>query len=71
MTDLAGDHDPEISLIIDEYKRLKKHNENHELLKYLSMVESEYLAHSQNKEVWNEFLDKHDSKKDKIPIPLY
>lgn len=35
MVDLASDHDSAISLIIDEYRRLKKHNENHDSLKYI------------------------------------
>ncbi len=70
MTDLASDHDSAIRLIIDEYRRLQKHNKNHELLKYLSKVENEGIAYSRDEKILNEFLDKYAPKSENTPTAV-
>jgi hypothetical protein len=39
MSDIASDHDAAIMLIVEEYQRLQKHDQNHELLKYITKVD--------------------------------
>ncbi len=70
MGDLASDHDSAISLIIDEYRRLEKNNKNHELLKYLSKVENEGIAYSNDEKTLDEFLDKYAPKEENTPTAV-
>lgn len=70
MGDLASDHESAISLIIDEYRRLKKHNENHELIKYLSKVEDGGFNYSNNEKILNEFLDKYSPRSENTPTAV-
>ena len=70
MGDLASDHDAAISLIIDEYRRLQKHDSNHKLLKYLSKVENDGIAYAKDEKIIDEFLDKYAPKEENTPTAV-
>lgn len=58
MSGIAEDHDAAIKLILEEYPRLKSHNPNHELLKYICDLTEEGFRYSPDESVRQEFLDK-------------
>lgn len=62
MEDLASDHDSAIGLIIDEYRRLEKHNKNHDLLKYVYDVTENGFKFNQDEKINDEFYKKFDHK---------
>ena len=70
MGDLASDHDSAIRLIINEYRRLEKHNKNHKLLTYLSKVHDEGIAYSNDEKVVDEFLDKYAPINENTPAAV-
>lgn len=63
MGDLASDHDAAIELIIGEYHRLHAHNSNHELLQYITNVNSQGFENLGEK--YEEFLDRFETPEDK------
>jgi len=64
MGDLASDHESAISLIIDEYRRLEKHDNTHKLLKYIFDITNEGFKYSKDKKIRNEFFDKYNPTED-------
>src|SRR3989344_5530766 len=70
MGDLASDHESAIRLIIDEYRRLEKHDKTHKLLTYLSKVQDDGIAYSKDEKVLDEFLDKYAPIKEHTPTAV-
>ena len=70
MGDLASDRESAIRLIIEEYRKLQKHNENHELLKYLSKIEDDGIAYSNDEKILDEFLNKYAPIKENTPTAV-
>ena len=63
MGDLASDHDAAIKLIIGEYYRLNAHNPKHELLQYITNVNSQGFENVRDN--YEEFLDRFETPEDK------
>ena len=59
MGDLASDRESAVSLIIDEYRRLQKHDSNHKLLQPIYNVTDSGFKYSKDEKILDEFLDKY------------
>ena len=59
MADLASEHDAAIELMRDEYRRLQKHEPNHDMLKFIGELKDDEFRYSSDEKIMNEFLDKY------------
>jgi hypothetical protein len=69
MGDLVSDSYAAIGLIIEEYSKLKNHDPNNNLLKYLSDVMDNGFVYSCDEKIRQEFVDKY-APDDKTPIAV-